>query len=47
MKRRATYTVEVPIRFTYLADNDMSLEELHISAERNLNKDLLTDILTC
>lgn len=41
MKRRATYTVEVPIRFTYLADNDMSLEELHISAEKELEQRLI------
>ena len=38
MKRRATYTVELPIRFTFLAYNDMSNEEWKQCINRELNR---------
>ena len=41
MKRRATYTVEVPIRFTYSADSDLDREQLLISAEKELEQRLI------
>ena len=49
MKRRATYTVEVPIRFTYSADNDLSGLELHKSAQDELKNRLVNgyfDVIT-
>ena len=41
VKRQATYTVEVPIRFTYSADNDLDCEELHKSAIKELEQRLV------
>jgi hypothetical protein len=41
MKRRATYTVEVPIRFTYSADSDLDREQLLASAEKELEQRLI------
>lgn len=49
MKRRATYTVEVPIRFTYSADNDLTCMELIENAQQELNRRLENgyfDVLT-
>ena len=49
MERRATYTVEVPIKFTYSADNDLDREELLASAEKELQNRLINgyfDVLT-
>ena len=41
MERRATYMVEVPIRFTYSAYNDLDIDELSRSAENELENRLI------
>lgn len=49
MERRATYMVEVPIRFTYSAGNDLNEEEVLKSAEKELQNRLISgyfDVLT-
>jgi hypothetical protein len=48
-KRRATYTVNVPIQFTFAADNDLDCEELFKVATQELFKRLENgyfDVLT-
>ena len=39
-KRLATFTVEVPLKFTFAADNDLQCQELHEAAVKELNKRL-------
>ena len=38
MKRQATYTAEVPIKFSFLADNELSGDELFEVAKKELMK---------
>lgn len=39
-KRKATYTVEIPIRFTYTANNEMGDKEFLESVEKEVYKRL-------
>lgn len=49
MERRATYTVEVPIRFTFSDSNDLDRDKLINQAQEELNRRLENgyfDVLT-
>ena len=39
-KRKVTYTVTLPIRFSFLADNDLTLDEFYEVVKSELNKRL-------